>query len=247
MIMFNLNNKVAIVTGGSRGIGKAISLKLAQNGAHVAITYLGSEKKAMNVCNEIKKLNRKCKAFCCNVADFDDTKKVIDGVIREFGTIDILINNAGITGKVSLAFLLNSDDFDAVINTNLKGTFNMCRHVYPIFVKNHTGKIINIASVAGISGMAGQAIYSASKAGIIAFSQSIAKELASRGITCNAIAPGFIETDMTANVKDSTKDSIPVKKFGSPEDVANLAVFLASSDSDYITGEIIKVDGGLNI
>ncbi len=245
--MYNLNNKVAIVTGASRGIGKAIALKLAQNGANIAITYLGNKEKAMEVCNEIKNLNRKCTVFCCNVADFDSTKKLIDNVIKEFGTIDILVNNAGITGKDALAFLLTSDDFDSVINTNLKGTFNMCRHIYPIFIKNHSGKIINIASVAGISGIGGQSIYSASKAGIIAFSQSIAKELASRGITCNVIAPGFVDTDMTTNVKDNVKNSIPIKKLASPEDIANLAVFLASSDSDYITGEIIKVDGGLCI
>lgn len=245
--MYDLNNKVILITGGSRGIGKSITLKMAQNGANVALTYMGHKEKALTICEEIKNINKKAKAFYCDVSNFEDTKTLINNVIDEFGTIDVLINNAGITGKNALAFSLTPEDFDSVINTNLKGTFNMCKNIYPLFVKKHTGKIINIASVAGINGLPGQSIYSASKAGIIGFSKSIAKELASRNITCNVIAPGFIETDMTDNVKNSVKDTIPMKQLGTPDDIANTAVFLASEGANYITGEVIKVDGGLCI
>lgn len=245
--MYNLKNKVVLITGGSRGIGKAIATKLAQNGANIALTYLGNKDKALSVCNEIKSFTQKAEAFYCDVSNFEDTKNLIDSVMNAFGTIDILINNAGITGKNALTFSLSVDEFDSIINTNLKGTFNMCKNIYPIFVKKHSGKIINIASVAGISGIAGQSIYSASKAGIIGFSKSLAKELASRNITCNIIAPGFVETDMTQDIKDSIKNTIPMKRLASPDDIANVAVFLSSDCSNYITGEVIKIDGGLCI
>ena len=245
--MYNLKNKVVLITGGSRGIGKAIATKLAQNGANIALTYLGNKDKALSVCNEIKSFTQKAEAFYCDVSNFEDTKNLIDSVMNEFGTIDILINNAGITGKNALTFSLSADEFDSIINTNLKGTFNMCKNIYPIFVKKHSGKIINIASVSGISGIAGQSIYSASKAGIIGFSKSLAKELASRNITCNIIAPGFVETDMTQDIKDSIKNTIPMKRLASPDDIANVAVFLSSDCSNYITGEVIKIDGGLCI
>lgn len=245
--MYNLKNKVVLISGGSRGIGKAIATKLAQNGANIALTYLGNKEKALSVCNEIKLFTPKTKAFYCDVSNFEDTKNLIDSVMNEFGTIDILINNAGVTGKNALTFSLSTDEFDSIINTNLKGTFNMCKNIYPIFVKKHSGKIINIASVAGISGIAGQSIYSASKAGIIGFSKSLAKELASRNITCNIIAPGFVETDMTQDIKDSIKNTIPMKRLASPDDIANVAAFLSSDCSNYITGEVIKIDGGLCI
>ncbi len=245
--MYSLNDKVILITGGSKGIGKNIALKMAQNGANVALTYMGHKDDALSVCEEIKQINKKAKAFYCDVSDFEDTKTLINNVTNEFGTIDVLVNNAGITGKNELTFALTPEDFDSIINTNLKGTFNMCRNIYPLFVKKHSGKIINIASVAGINGLAGQSAYSASKAGIIGLSKSIAKEVASRNITCNVIAPGFIETNMIDNIKDSVKDTIPMKKLGTPQDIASIAAFLASDGANYITGEVIKVDGGLCI
>lgn len=239
-----LKGKVAVITGGSRGIGKAIALKLAQCGADVAIIYSENEKKALETCEQAVSLGVKAFSFKCNVSDFIETKKTASDIIKKLGTIDILINNAGIT-KDGLILSMKEESYDAVIDTNLKGAFNMIRHCSGIFVKKKSGKIINISSVSGLMGNAGQSNYSASKAGLIGLTKSVARELASRNICCNAVAPGFIETEMTSNVDETNQllTKIPLGSMGKPEDVANLVAFLCSAD--YITGEVIRVDGGL--
>lgn len=245
-----LNGKTVLITGASRGIGKAIALKMAENGANVAIVYSSNENAAIETLQEIKKLGVDADKFSCNVSDFEKTGVLVKEVIKRFGGIDILVNNAGIT-KDGLVITMKEADFDNVINTNLKGAFNMIKHTYSHFIKKRSGKIINIASVSGMMGNAGQANYSSAKAGMIGLTKSVAKEIAARGINCNAIAPGFIATDMTEklpdNVKETAMNTIPLKRMGSTEDVANLAVFLASDNAGYITGEVIKVDGGLYI
>ena len=248
-----LKGKVAVVTGGSRGIGRVISLKLAENGADIAMVYYGPEAakaEAEATEAEIKALGKgtKVKSYFCNVADFEDAKKTVESIIEDFGGIDILINNAGIT-KDNLIVKMSPSDFDAVIGVNLKGTFNMIKNCYSHFMKKRAGRIVNIASVSGLLGTAGQANYASSKAGIIGLTKVTARELGGRNVTCNAIAPGFIETDMTAVLSEEVKAKyaaqIPMKRYGSTEDVANLALFLVSDMSTYITGQTICVDGGL--
>jgi 3-oxoacyl-[acyl-carrier protein] reductase len=242
-----LKNKIALITGGSRGIGAAIAEKLASLGADIAVIFAGNSAAAEQVCHKCSDAyGVKALSYRCNVADFNQTKETVAAVKADFGTIDILVNNAGIT-RDGLMAVMKENDFDDVVSTNLKGAFNMIRHCSPIFIRNHTGKIINISSIAGIMGNAGQANYAASKAGLIGLTKSVAKELAARNITCKAIAPGFIRTDMTEALDEANPliASIPLKRMGKPEDVAELAAFLALSAADYITGEVFRVDGGL--
>ena len=240
--------KVAVVTGGSRGIGKAVSLKFAKGGASVAIIYAGNEEAANDTVKEIESLGAKAKAYKCDVADFDNTADVFKQIVADFGTIDILVNNAGIT-KDGLLMAMSEADFDDVIDTNLKGCFQMIRFASRRMMKQRYGRIINVSSVSGVAGNAGQANYCASKAGMIGLTKSAAKELASRGITCNAIAPGFVKTEMTDvlsdEVKENAKKQIPLGRFAEPEDIANAAVFLASDKAAYITGQVLLVDGGM--
>ncbi len=240
-----LKGKTAVVTGGSRGIGKAICLKFAQNGADIAFLYAGNTAAAEETQKELEALGVKAKAYQCNVADAEAAAAVVKEIVKDFGGIQILVNNAGIT-KDKLVPMMKAADFDAVVDTNLKGVFYMMKGVYPLFLKQKAGKIINISSVSGLMGNPGQANYSASKAGVIGLTKSVAKELASRGICCNAIAPGFIATEMTQALENNAlQEAIPMKRFGEAEEVAKLALFLASADSDYITGEVIRIDGGL--
>lgn len=243
-----LNGKTALVTGASRGIGRAIALRLAEDGANVAVIYAGSADKAEAVVNEITALGVNAKAYRCNVADSAAVNETVKAVTNDLGKIDILVNNAGIT-RDGLMLRMKDEDFDAVLDTNLKGAFNMIRACYSGFIRKKSGRIINISSVSGIMGNAGQANYSASKAGVIGLTKSVARELASRGITCNAVAPGFIQTDMTENLGDNNPllNSIPLGRMGKPEDIAAAVAFLASDSAAYITGEVLKVDGGLAI
>ena len=244
----SLNGKTALVTGASRGIGRAIALRLAEDGANVAVIYAGSADKAEAVVNEITALGVNAKAYQCNVADSAAVNETVKAVTNDLGKIDILVNNAGIT-RDGLMLRMKDEDFDAVLDTNLKGAFNMIRACYSGFIRKKSGRIINISSVSGIMGNAGQANYSASKAGVIGLTKSVARELASRGITCNAVAPGFIQTDMTENLGDNNPllNSIPLGRMGKPEDIAAAVTFLASDSAAYITGEVLKVDGGLAI
>lgn len=244
----SLNGKTALVTGASRGIGRAIALRLAEDGANVAVIYEGSADKAEAVVNEITALGVNAKAYRCNVADSAAVNETVKAVTNDLGKIDILVNNAGIT-RDGLMLRMKDEDFDAVLDTNLKGAFNMIRACYSGFIRKKSGRIINISSVSGIMGNAGQANYSASKAGVIGLTKSVARELASRGITCNAVAPGFIQTDMTENLGDNNPllNSIPLGRMGKPEDIAAAVAFLASDSAAYITGEVLKVDGGLAI
>ncbi|MCL2366236.1 MAG: 3-oxoacyl-[acyl-carrier-protein] reductase [Oscillospiraceae bacterium] len=240
------NGKVALITGASRGIGKAIALKLASQGVNIAIIYAGNAEKADEVCQAVKKLGVTAHTYKCDVSDFNAAKETVDCVKKDFGTIDILVNNAGIT-KDGLIMMMKEDAFDSVLDVNLKGAFNMIRHCAPIFLKKKCGKIINISSVAGVMGNAGQANYSASKAGLIGLTKSVAKELASRNICCNAIAPGLIQTDMTENLagEEALLKAIPLGRAGAPEEVADVVAFLCAAD--YITGQVICIDGGLVI
>ena len=244
----SLNGKTALVTGASRGIGRAIALRLAEDGANVAVIYAGSADEAEAVVNEITALGVNAKAYRCNVADSAAVNETVKAVTNDLGKIDILVNNAGIT-RDGLMLRMKDEDFDAVLDTNLKGAFNMIRACYSGFIRKKSGRIINISSVSGIMGNAGQANYSASKAGVIGLTKSVARELASRGITCNAVAPGFIQTDMTENLGDNNPllNSIPLGRMGKPEDIAAAVAFLASDSAAYITGEVLKVDGGLAI
>ncbi len=243
-----LENKVALVTGAARGIGKAIAKALASEGAVVIVNYNGSAQKAAETVKEIEEAGGKALAIRCNVADFTACKDMIDGIIKEQGRLDILVNNAGIT-RDGLLMKMSEEDFDSVMDTNLKGAFNCIRHAARQMIKQKSGRIISISSVSGVLGNAGQANYSASKAGIIGLTKATAREVASRGITVNAIAPGFITTDMTEvlseAVKTSVTETIPMKKFGKPEDIAQTALFLASEEAAYITGQVICVDGGM--
>ena len=244
----SLNGKTALVTGASRGIGRAIALRLAEDGANVAVIYAGSADKAEAVVNEITALGVNAKAYRCNVADSAAVNETVKAVTNDLGKIDILVNNAGIT-RDGLMLRMKDEDFDAVLDTNLKGAFNMIRACYSGFIRKKSGRIINISSVSGLMGNAGQANYSASKAGVIGLTKSVARELASRGVTCNAVAPGFIQTDMTENLGDNNPllNSIPLGRMGKPEDIAAAVAFLASDSAAYITGEVLKVDGGLAI
>lgn len=243
-----LNGKVALITGATRGIGRGIALSFASNGAGVAFTYASSEDKAKALEAELQALGVKAKAYKSDAANFAEAQKLIDDVAAEFGTIDVVVNNAGIT-RDGLLMRMTEQHWDEVINTNLKSVFNITKAVQKIMLKARYGSIINISSVVGVKGNAGQANYAASKAGIIGFTKSIALELGSRNIRCNAIAPGFIETEMTGaldeKVVQSWRDSIPLKRGGTPEDVANLTLFLASDMSAYITGQTINVCGGM--
>ncbi|WP_294909210.1 3-oxoacyl-[acyl-carrier-protein] reductase [uncultured Ruminococcus sp.] len=244
----DFTNKTAVVTGGSRGIGLAIATKLAQGGANIAILYVGDESEGIKAKEELSQYGTKVEQYFCDVSDFEASQKVVEQVIEEFGGIDFLINNAGIT-RDKLILNMDEKDFDAVIGVNLKGTFNMIKHTYKHFMKKRFGRIVSTSSIVGLNGNAGQANYSASKAGIIGLTKSVAKELAGRGVTANAVAPGYIGTDMTNvlsdKVKDAMKAQIPAKRIGTPEDVANVVAFLCSDEAAYVTGEVIRVDGGL--
>ena len=243
-----LEGKIAVVTGASRGIGRAIAIRLAGEGATVVINYNGSKEKAEEVKQEIEGADGKAAVCQCNVADFDQCQAFIQKVIDEFGRIDILVNNAGIT-RDGLLMKMSEEDFDQVIETNLKGAFHTIRFAARQMLRQKSGRIINLSSVVGVTGNAGQANYAASKAGVIGLTKSAARELASRGITVNAIAPGFIETDMTSvlseKVKEGAAAGIPLGAFGKPEDVAAAAAFLASDEAGYITGQVLHVDGGM--
>lgn len=243
-----INDKVAIVTGASRGIGAAIAKKLAGLGATVIVNYAGSKDKADMVVREIAEKGGRAIAKKCDISNYGMCQEFIKDVNDEFGSVDILVNNAGIT-KDGLCMAMKEEDFDAVINTNLKGTFNCIRFVSRIMVKQKAGKIINMASVSGVTGNAGQVNYSSAKAGVIGMTRSVAKELASRNINVNAVAPGFIKTDMTDKLSDKVKEEavkqIPLGRFGRSEEVANLVAFLAGDDSDYITGQVFNIDGGM--
>lgn len=245
-----LKDKVAIVTGAGRGIGRAIALKYAQEGANVVITDLKIDETVEAFIEELKGLGVKAKAYASNAANFDDAHKLIEEVLADFGRIDVLVNNAGIT-RDGLMMRMTEEQWDLVINVNLKSAFNLIHAVTPVMLKQKAGSIINMASVVGVSGNAGQTNYSASKAGMIGLAKSIAKELGSRGVRANAIAPGFIITDMTHALSDEVRKQweaqIPLRRGGTPEDVANVATFLASELSSYVTGQTIHVCGGMNM
>jgi 3-oxoacyl-[acyl-carrier protein] reductase len=243
-----LEGKTAIITGASRGIGRGIAEVFAKQGANVAFTYSSSVEAANELEKELNALGVKAKGYKSNAASFTESQELADAVVKEFGSIDVLINNAGIT-KDNLLMRISEDDFDKVIEVNLKSVFNMTKAVQRTMLKQRKGSIINMSSVVGVKGNAGQTNYAASKAGMIGFSKSVALELGSRNIRSNVIAPGFIETEMTAKLDEKTvqswRDSIPLKRGGSPEDVANVCVFLASDMSAYVTGQTINVDGGM--
>lgn len=243
-----LTNKNALVTGAGRGIGKAIALELAAHGAFVIINYNGSEAAAQDTLAEITRAGGHGVCVQCNVADYEACGEMMQKLIKEYGHIDILVNNAGIT-RDGLLMRMSESDFDQVLDTNLKGTFHTIRHLSRYFLKQRSGKIINISSVSGILGNAGQANYSASKAGVIGLTKSVARELASRGINVNAVAPGFVTTDMTDVLPDNAKEAllsqIPLGRAGAGKDIAKAVLFLASEDSDYITGQVLSVDGGM--
>ncbi len=245
-----LEGKVALITGAGRGIGREIALTFAGYGADVIVNYNGSAQKAAEVVAEIESMDRRAAAVQCSVEDYEACGKMISDMIAMFGHIDILVNNAGIT-KDNLMIKMPEGDFDAVIATNLKGTFNTIKHMYRPFLKQRSGRIINLSSVSGVLGNAGQANYAASKAGVIGLTKSMAKELASRNITVNALAPGYIETDMTEAMSGAAKEAIlaqiPLKRAGSTKDIAEAAAFLASDKASYITGQVISVDGGMAI
>ena len=245
-----LDGKIPVVTGASRGIGRAITLELASQGAFVVVNYNGSKDRAEEVKKEIEAAGGKAEVYQCNVSDFEKCQAFIQDVIKTYGRLDILVNNAGIT-RDGLLMKMSEADFDSVIETNLKGTFNTIRFASRQMLKQRSGRIINMSSVVGIAGNAGQANYASSKAGVIGLTKAVARELASRGITVNAIAPGFIETEMTEVLSDAVKEAsvaqIPLGRFGKPEDIAKTAAFLASDDAGYITGQVIQVDGGMAI
>ena len=247
-IMSQLQGKNVIITGATRGIGRGIALKMAAEGAHVAFTYSASKEAAESLESELKSFGVKAKGYQSDAADFKAAHDMVGEVIKEFGSIDVLINNAGIT-KDNLLMRMSEEDYDKVIQVNLKSVFNMTKAVIKPMMSQRKGSIINMSSIVGVKGNAGQANYAASKAGIIGFTKSVALELGSRNIRCNAIAPGFIETEMTAVLDENTvnewRKSIPLKRGGTPEDVANACVFLASDNSAYITGQTLNVDGGM--
>ena len=245
-----LEGKVALVTGAARGIGKAVALKLASEGANIAFTDLAIDENGLATQQELEALGVKAKGYASNAANFEETHQVVTEIVKDFGHIDVLVNNAGIT-KDGLMMRMSEGQWDAVLNVNLKSAFNFIHACTPIMMKQRSGSIINMASVVGVHGNAGQCNYSASKAGMIGLAKSIAQELGSRGIRANAIAPGFIITDMTAalpeNVREEWCKKIPLRRGGTPEDVANIALFLASDLSAYVSGQVIQVDGGMNM
>lgn len=242
-----LKGKTAIVTGAAKGIGREIALALAREGSYVAVNYNGSAGKAEETVRKIREAGGKAEAFRCDVSDFTASEEMVKQILAKRGQVDILVNNAGIT-RDGLIMRMSEEDFDRVVDVNLKGCFHMIRHLSRQFLKQKSGKIINISSISGVLGNAGQANYAASKAGIIGLTKSVSRELACKGICVNAIAPGFIHTEMTEVLSDSVKEAaqkqIPMGHFGKPEDIAELAVFLASEKADYITGQVICVDGG---
>lgn len=244
----NLTGKVAIVTGSSKGIGAAIALAFANAGADVAVNYNRDQAGAEEIVRQIGEMGRKAKAYKADVADSEQVQTMIDSVVTDFGRIDILVNNAGVT-KDNLLVRMKEDDWDQVMNTNLKSMFLCTKAVTKLMMKQRSGKIVNVSSVVGLTGNPGQANYTAAKAGVVGFTMTVAKEMGSRGIQVNAIAPGFIESQMTETLSDSVKEkmlsSIPLGRFGKPTDVADLALFLASDKSDYITGQVFNVDGGM--
>jgi len=243
-----LKGKTAVVTGASRGIGRAIALKLATLGANIVVNYRNSAGAMQEVVKEIEALGVKTLAVQCDISNYSDVENMMKKCKEEFGSIDILVNNAGIT-KDGLLMRMKEEDFDSVIDTNLKGAFNCTKHVSAIMLKQRAGRIINISSVSGLTGNAGQVNYSSAKAGILGMTKAVAREFASRGVTCNAVAPGYIQTDMTDGLPDKVKEaimnSIPLNRLGMPGDVANAVAFLASEEASYITGQVINVDGGM--
>ncbi|MBW9156120.1 3-oxoacyl-[acyl-carrier-protein] reductase [Clostridium tagluense] len=243
-----LKGKTAVVTGASRGIGRAIALKLAKLGANIVVNYRSSAGAVQEVVKEIEALGAKALAVQCDISSYSDVENMMKKCVEQFGSLDILVNNAGIT-KDGLLMRMKEEDFDSVIDINLKGAFNCTRHVSAIMLKQRSGRIINISSVSGLTGNAGQVNYSAAKAGIIGMTKAVAREFASRGVTCNAVAPGYIQTDMTDSlsqkVKEAVLSGIPLKRLGMPCDVANAVAFLASEEASYITGQVINVDGGM--
>ena len=242
-----LTGNVALITGGSRGIGAACARKLAALGADIAVVYAGNAEKANEVCAACEALGVRAHAYQCDVADFDAVKQTVAAVKAELGSVDLLVNSAGIT-RDGLVAAMREADFDAVIDTNLKGTFNMIRHCARLFLRAGHGRIVNISSVAGVAGNAGQANYSASKAGVIGLTKSVARELAPKGITCNAVAPGFVATDMTAALPltdEQLRAAVPLGRMAKPEEIADAVAFLLQSD--YITGQVLCVDGGVAI
>lgn len=245
-----LSGKVALVTGAGRGIGKAIALQLAELGATVVVNYNGSRERALETVAEIEAAGGSAEAIGCNVADFRSCGKMIEEIIGKYSRVDILVNNAGIT-RDNLIMRMSEEEYDTVLDTNLKGAFHTIRHLSRYFLKQRGGKIINISSVSGVMGNAGQANYSASKAGLIGLTKSVARELASRGICVNAVAPGFIDTEMTQAMAEKSREAalgiIPMGRMGRPEDIAETVAFLAGSGADYITGQVICVDGGMAI
>ncbi len=245
-----LKGKVAVITGAARGIGKAIAIKFAKEGANIAFTDLAINEDAQNTQKEIEALGVKVKAYASNAADFAQTEQVVNQIIEDFGSLDILVNNAGIT-KDGLMLRMSEAQWDAVINVNLKSAFNFIHASLPTMMKQRKGSIINMASVVGVHGNAGQANYASSKAGLIALAKSVAQEMGPKGIRANAIAPGFIETAMTAalpdKVREEWKKKIPLRRGGTPDDIAEVATFLASDMSAYVTGQVIQIDGGMNM
>lgn len=246
-----LENKIAVVTGASRGIGEGIAIKLAEHGANIAFTYLSSDEKAKALEDRLQSFGIKAKAYKSNASIFEECETAVNDIVKEFGTIDICVNNAGIS-KDNLLLRMTAEQWDEVITTNLKSVFNMTKQVIRPMMKAKKGSIINMSSIIGMRGNAGQSSYAASKAGILGFTKSIAAELGSRNVRCNAIAPGFVETDMTSYLKegegaDKYKANIPLGKFGTAEDIANVTLFLASDMSSYVTGQTISVCGGLNM
>ena len=244
----DLKGKVAVVTGGYSGIGRAVCVKLASLGAHIAIVGIGREEDKQESVKTVSDLGVKVEAYDCDVSNFEAGDEVVKKIIEDFSKIDILVNNAGIT-RDKLMLNMTEAEFDAVIAVNLKGAFNMTKHVYKPFMRQRSGRIVNLASIVGINGNAGQANYCASKAGVIGLTKAVAKELAARGVTVNAVAPGYIDTPMTQALSDKVKDEIasqiPMKRRGLPEDVANVIAFLCSDYASYVTGEVIRVDGGI--